>query len=107
MNDQKYVQDFVGLHNLEAPPTYRLLDVMAELGELAKELLTGSDYGRRPFIPSEDWPAELGDLYFSIICLANATEVDLSAALRKTIDKYGTRLQQTGGAALEDNILTT
>ena len=37
---QHRVTDFVIEHKLEADVVYRLLDLMSELGELSKELLT-------------------------------------------------------------------
>ena len=97
--DQDQVQEFIQRNGLEAPPPYRLLDLVAEMGEVAKELLNGSDYGRLPFTPQDSWSDEVGDLYFSLICLANSTGVDLSAALHKAMEKYNNRLRRTGEAS--------
>ena len=37
-----------------------LLDFKSELGELAKEWLKASDYGRGEFTPGEGWAKEMG-----------------------------------------------
>ncbi len=97
-NIQKLVEEFVKHHKLETPPAYRLLDLAAELGELSKELLKGSDYGRSSFTPPTEWQAELGDVYFSLICLANSTDIDLVVALEGAVEKYSHRLAAGGEA---------
>ena len=96
---QKQVAEFVAQHNLEAPLPYRLLDLTSELGEVAKELLAATDYGKRPLPAGSvtpNWEAELGDVLFSLICVANATAVDLESALAATLEKYRQRLAARG-----------
>jgi NTP pyrophosphatase (non-canonical NTP hydrolase) len=39
---------------------------------------------------------ELGDLLFSIVSLANATDVDVETALDRTLAKYRRRLTERG-----------
>src|ERR1700694_2716019 len=95
---QTAIQDFVDQHNLATTSTARLLDLTAEVGELAKEVLKGSSYGRAEFCPTPTWSDELGDCLFALVCLANATGVDLDAALTKVLDKYRRRLAQSGDA---------
>ena len=65
---QKNVAVFVADHQLEAPVETRLLDLVSEVGELAKEVLKGSDYGRKPAQLPPAWADELGDVFFSLIC---------------------------------------
>lgn len=55
-------------------------------------------YGRGPFQPTSDWSAELADVFFALICLANRTGVDLESALGKALDKYSARLAAVGDA---------
>lgn len=83
-------------HKLEASIPSRVLDLVAEVGELAKEVLTRTDYGRTPFRPSERWQEELGDVFFALVCLANSTTVDLEEALQQALDKYRERLARKG-----------
>src|SRR5687767_11803226 len=80
-NFQEQVRNFVNQNKLEADVPIRLLDLVAELGETAKEYLKGSDYGKKKFTAAEGWAEELGDLFFSLSCIANQTNVDLSLAL--------------------------
>ncbi len=65
---------------------------------MAKECIESSDYGRQEFKPTEDWRGELGDVLFSLVCLANVTGVDLNAALKRAMDKYEQRLASKGDA---------
>ena len=90
---QQRVRDFVDTYDLEADIPYRLLDWISEVGEVAKELLVSTDYGRTPFRPGDHWTEELGDAFFSLICVANATSVDLEAALLRALAKYRDRLE--------------
>lgn len=95
---QTKVGEFVKHHQLETTVEHRLLDLLSELGEVAKEVLKNSSYGKKRFQPQEAWEEEMGDLFFSTICLANSTGVDLDKALEKVIAKYRMRLQQKGDA---------
>ncbi len=92
MSFQEEVAGFVSRHGLEAPVEVRLLDLTSEVGELAKESLKASAYGRQPFTPGENWAAELGDVLFSLTALANSTGVDLREALSSALAKYESRL---------------
>ena len=94
---QQQVAQFVQEHDLEATAPYRLLDLISELGEVAKELLKATDYGRNELDPAAlnaDWAQELGDVLFSLICLSNATHVDLEQSVQQALHKYKTRLDQ-------------
>lgn len=95
---QQRVAAFVAEHGLEAPATARLLDLVSEVGELAKEALKGSRYGQDTFQPTATWPDELGDCYFALLGLANRTGVDLDAVLARVLAKYRERLGQRGDA---------
>lgn len=98
MNPQGRVAAFVAAHDLAAPPQARLLDLVSEVGELAKEVLKGSAYGRAPLALPPTWAGELGDTYFALLCLAESTGVDLEAALEQVMVKYAARLEQAGAA---------
>jgi NTP pyrophosphatase (non-canonical NTP hydrolase) len=93
---QRTVASFVGEAGIEAPVEARLLDLVSEVGELAREVLDATNYGRAPFRPPDGWSGELGDAFFSLICLANSTGVDLEAALDGALDKYRRRLALGG-----------
>lgn len=95
---QQTVSDFVATHHLQADVETRLLDLVSEVGELAKENLIATNYGSQPFVPTSHWSAELGDAFFSLICLANATNVNLNDALNLVLEKYQQRLALKGEA---------
>lgn len=44
---QQRVKEFCKKHNLEYSPEYHLLDTMSELGEVAKEVIKMTDYGKK------------------------------------------------------------
>jgi len=71
---QKSVANFVHHHHLEIPLTDRFLDFVSEVGELAKEVLTATDYGAQSFEVPSAWEEELGDVFFSLICIANTSD---------------------------------
>jgi NTP pyrophosphatase (non-canonical NTP hydrolase) len=95
---QQRVADFVDTHDLRTGAEARLLDLTAEVGELAKEALKATEYGRTPFIPGESWDDELADVFFALICLANSTAVDLDTGLDRALAKYARRLRERGEA---------
>ena len=65
---------------------------MAELGELSK-ILKVTNYGRTSFRGNEKVKVELGDVFFSIITLANKLDIDLNSSkilfkeIREKVDK--------------------
>jgi NTP pyrophosphatase (non-canonical NTP hydrolase) len=96
---QERVASFVDMHSLRAGAEARVLDLVSEVGEVAKEVLKETRYGEHPFMPGEAWSEEVADVFFSLICLANATNVNLDKALGTALDKYRQRLQRRGDAS--------
>lgn len=74
------------------------MDVISELGELAKEVLKESRYGETSFSPTKDFEQELGDLQFSILALSVHSEIDLERATIQAMEKYKSRLKERGTA---------
>lgn len=99
---QAQVQAFVDEHDLATSPETRLLDLISEVGELSKEVLQANDYGKSLLNLDDErhasWAAEMGDVLFALVCLANATGVDLDQALTSVLDKYKQRLADRGDA---------
>ena len=95
---QAQIAAFAAAQGLQAPPASRTLDLVAEVGEIAKEVLKGSDYGQRPFSPPADWAGELADALFALLCLANETGVALDTALAAALAKYAARMAERGSA---------
>ena len=96
MGLQQEVAEFVATNRLQATPQIHLLDAVSELGEVAKSLLKTTSYGQQDFAPESDWQNELGDVGYSLYCLAEASGVDLETAIREALDRYRKRIEQTG-----------
>lgn len=98
---QERVARFVAANDLDAPPAYRLLDAVSELGELAKELNESTNYGGVPdrAAVADD---ELGDALFALLAVADAVDTDAAAALDTAMEKYKQRLDERGSAGSRD-----
>ncbi len=69
-----------------------LAQLIEEVGELAR--IMSRTYGDQSFKQSDRGSTieiELGDVLFVLICIANQTGVDLTHALRKSLDKNTSR----------------
>lgn len=93
---QNKVVDFVENNELETNIEVRLIDLISEIGELSKENLKISNYGKEEFKKTEEWESEFGDVLFSLICIANNTDIDLEKSLNKALDKYKKRNKLKG-----------
>lgn len=98
---QERVAEFVRGNSLEISVEHRLLDLVSEAGELAKEVLQDSSYGSRPFTSTSAWADEIGDVLFSLACLANSTSVDMEQALDRVLRKLDERIAKKGHAGSE------
>ena len=110
-NLQQQVEAFCQKHQLDTPLEFRMLDLISELGEVAKEILKTSNYGSRKFHLRPEFSDELGDVFFSLITVANQCNIDLEEVLHQAINKYEYRLRNTGNLgsknSLEDSHVKT
>ncbi|MXR20588.1 MazG nucleotide pyrophosphohydrolase domain-containing protein [Halobacterium bonnevillei] len=97
MDEQTRVASFLAENELHAPPTYRVLDLASEVGELAKNVNETTGYGATPDAASVDRD-ELGDALFCLLALAEELDYDAGAALDESLEKYEQRLEQSGTA---------
>lgn len=97
MEAQRRVSAFVAENDLDCPPAYRLLDLAAEVGELAADANATSDYGEAPDSLAVD-ADEIGDALFALLALAESVDVDAGSALEASLAKYEERLDETGSA---------
>ncbi|MBU5485116.1 hypothetical protein KQI86_12300 [Clostridium sp. MSJ-11] len=74
----------------------RIIDLTSEVGELSKEVLKGTDYGNKQFSITKNWKSELGDVLFSLICIANETNTNLEDCLNYALYKYEKRFESKG-----------
>jgi NTP pyrophosphatase (non-canonical NTP hydrolase) len=95
MDAQRRVAEFVATHDLHAAPEYRLLDLVSEVGELAKDANVSTDYGSTPedVAINDD---ELGDALFALLALAESLDVDAGSALETALEKYEERIDTSG-----------
>ncbi len=95
---QEEVAVFMRRYQLDHDPTTHVLDLASEVGELAKELLLTTDYGRKPFQLERGFEDEFGDILYSLLALAEVCGVDAGEALRSALEKYDGRLARGDGA---------
>jgi len=97
MDAQDRVADFCEEHDLHGESAYRVLDLAAEVGEIAGDATKSAEYGASAdeIDVSED---ELGDALFSLLAVAEAFDVDAEDALETSLAKYERRLDESGDA---------
>jgi NTP pyrophosphatase (non-canonical NTP hydrolase) len=95
---QARVAEFVARHSLEIPVAFRVLDLVSETGEVAKEILKSTDYGRTSLQNNSVLQDELADAAFALICIANSLDVNLDEAIGHALEKYESRLTTRGDA---------
>ncbi len=96
MNWQQQSAEFAKNHNLIHDPGVHLLDLLSELGEVAKEWLLATDYGNQPPEHRPELESELGDALYSLCLVAESAEIDLDSALTTTLAKYERRFASKG-----------
>jgi NTP pyrophosphatase (non-canonical NTP hydrolase) len=97
MPEQRAVAQFLDDNEMRAPPAYRLLDLAAEVGEVAADAAKSSEYGQSPdslSVPED----ELGDALFALLALAEELDVDAGEALETSLEKYEARIDADGDA---------
>lgn len=80
------------IHKKPISISSRLLDIESELGELSKEFLKATKYGTQTFEKTKDFELEFGDVLYSILSLANETQINAEKALSLVLEKYQKRL---------------
>ena len=93
---QMLVDEMVNRYNLKITPELRFIDLSSEIGELGKEIIKGSDYGTKEYKNTSELESEIGDVFFSLSCIANQLNINLEKALLKAMRKYKRRFDQKG-----------
>lgn len=91
---QRRVKKITKNLNLASSPELCCLDLTSEVGEVSKEVLELTNYGRRKHTYNPDLERELGDAFYSLVSLANIYEIDLEEKLEKSLNKYIRREKQ-------------
>ncbi len=90
---QEKIREVVAKYNLGGDINVKYIDLTSEVGELGKEILKGNDYGTKEFEKTDDTAMELGDVLFSLICVANELGIDMEEALNAVLTKYANRFE--------------
>lgn len=99
---QGLVSEMVKRYGLETTPELRYIDLTTEVGELGKELLKGSDYGKKTLEKTDNLESEMGDTFFSLTCIANSLNIDLQTALVNVMKKYQKRFNEKGSIGSQE-----
>lgn len=73
-------------------PLALMARITEEVGELAREI--NHYYGPKPKKQTEDFPTlteEMGDVLFTVLCMANALDIDMDEAFMDTMTKFKVR----------------
>lgn len=95
MEEQKIVEEFIENHDMEADPSFRIIDLLSEIGEVASDAAKTSHYGRK----TENLKVkeeEIGDAIFSMLALSSSLDIDAGSALETAMDKYRERVAEKG-----------
>ncbi len=95
---QRRVAEMCNRHSLLHDPATHALDLVSEVGEVAKEILLSTNYGQHAPQPRPELAAELGDALYSLLALAQSCGVDAGSALDAALTKYERRMAQRGRA---------
>ena len=95
---QQVVAQSADAADLHAPVPALLLELQTMLGSLTATVTAATERGRRPFRPSADLPARLGDLAYGVYLLADQTGVDLEQAVGGTAHGISARAPQPAPA---------
>ena len=93
---QQSVREFLESNQMTNNEQIRYLDLVSDVGELGKEILKSTDYGKRPYVWNENAVEEMGDCLFSILALCCEMGIDAEKALAFALEKYNRRLSSTG-----------
>ncbi len=97
MTEQRVVAEFLDENEMNADPEYRLLDLAAEVGEMAADATKSSEYGDSPDQLSVR-ADELGDALFALLAVADGLDIDAGEALDSSVAKYERRITERGDA---------
>lgn len=91
---QQAVAQSADAADLHANVPTLLLELQTLLGSLTAIVTASTERGRRPFRPSADLPARLGELAYGVYLLADQTGVDVTEAVLATAAHLQQRARQ-------------
>lgn len=100
MKSQKRVAEFIEKYDMDGTPEFRILDLVSEVGEVAKDATKSSEYGINPENISVK-KDEIGDVLFSLLAVAESLDIDAEEALEVALNKYEKRIEDKGDPGSE------
>ena len=98
------LRDLIARHQLAVDPAHSVLDVSAELGTLARQLLRATAYGTRPL--PDDALAQLreavGNVTFAVAHLGLVLGVDAEDEMQRSITRFASKLEGQSGPQRSD-----
>lgn len=70
------------------PPLAMFASLVEEVGELGREINNLEHYKIKRETSGSALDVEVGDVLFSLICIANYFKIDIETAFLKTLEKY-------------------
>lgn len=77
----------------------RLLNISSEIGELNKEYLNLTKYGTADFNVDINFKLEFGDVLYTLLSLANETNINSEECLKLALQKYSERMKNNNSLA--------
>ena len=93
---QKAVKEFLENNHLYCGEQIRYIDLSSEVGELGKEIIKSTNYGKQQYSMNESALEEMGDCLFSLLALCCEMNIDADQALQYALEKYQKRLGAKG-----------
>jgi len=90
---QKEVDEWVKLHKIAYWKPHEILArLMEETGELAREInYVFGPKNKKPGDKKKEIEDEIGDIIFTLCCLANSQNIDLDEAIKRALEKSKVR----------------
>ena len=96
MIDEMEVSKLLDQLDLHCDERSRYIDLLSEIGELGKEILKATRYGKVSFENNDRIKEEYGDCLFSLLAMAFETDIDPEDALNTVLEKYKKRYEKSG-----------
>ena len=90
------VREFIDKYKIRSDVNTRYIDLVSEIGELGKEIIKNTNYGKQDFTPNCQMIDEVGDCLFSLFALCSELDIDAQDALCKSLLKYESRFETKG-----------
>lgn len=100
MDQQEKVREFIEKYDMDGTAEFRILDLVSEVGEVAKDATKSTGYGENPedILVKKD---EIGDVLFSLLAVAESLDIDAEEALVTALEKYRERIDEKGDPGSE------